>query len=104
MTGPSDLVAYLCDSQPHLLGAALVGAALLGWMEASPRFTAFVETYQDFLRLNGIVLWSSSPPASGQQGQTGPLAAFRWNKPARPAFDEKLLRRVSELLSGRLED
>lgn len=45
MVRPPELLAYICDNQPHLLAAALQS-----WMEASPRFTAFVETYRDKIR------------------------------------------------------
>jgi hypothetical protein len=45
MSKPADLLAYLFEGQSHLLSAAL-----LQWMEASPRFTAFVETYRDKVR------------------------------------------------------
>jgi hypothetical protein len=45
MTNPADLNAYLFDGQPPLLSNEL-----LEWMEASSRFTAFVETYRDKIR------------------------------------------------------
>jgi hypothetical protein len=45
MSKPDDLIAYVFEGQPHLLSVALKG-----WMEASPRFTAFVETYRDKIR------------------------------------------------------
>ena len=45
MSKPADLLAYLFEGQSHLLSAAL-----MQWMEASPRFTAFVETYRDKIR------------------------------------------------------
>ncbi len=45
MTKPADLLAYLFSGQPHLLSPTL-----LGWMETSSRFTAFVETYRDKIR------------------------------------------------------
>ncbi len=45
MSKPADLLAYLFEGQPHLLSAPL-----LQWMEASPRFTAFVEAYRDKIR------------------------------------------------------
>ncbi len=38
-------MAYLFDEQAHLLSGRLAG-----WMDASPRFTAFVETYRDKIR------------------------------------------------------
>jgi hypothetical protein len=41
----ADLIAYLFAGQPHLLATPL-----RQWMEASPRFTAFVETYRDKIR------------------------------------------------------
>ncbi len=45
MTKQADLIAYLFDGQPHLLLGELSQ-----WMEASARFTAFVETYRDKIR------------------------------------------------------
>ena len=45
MTKPADLIAYLFEGQPHLLSSELYR-----WMEASSRFTAFVETYRDKIR------------------------------------------------------
>ena len=45
MTKQADLIAYLFEEQPHLLSGTL-----LHWMEASSRFTAFVETYRDKIR------------------------------------------------------
>jgi hypothetical protein len=45
MSKPADLLAYLFEGQPHLLSEAL-----MRWMEASARFTAFVETYRDKIR------------------------------------------------------
>lgn len=45
MTQPADLIAYLFEGQPHPLFAEL-----LQWMETSPRFTAFVDTYRDKIR------------------------------------------------------
>jgi hypothetical protein len=45
MSKPADLLAYLFEGQPHLLSEPL-----LRWMEASPRYTAFVETYRDKIR------------------------------------------------------
>ena len=45
MTKSADLVDYLFDGQPHPLSAEL-----LEWMDASTRFTAFVETYRDKIR------------------------------------------------------
>ncbi len=45
MTKQADLIAYLFDGQPHLLSNEL-----LEWMDASSRFTAFVETYRDKIR------------------------------------------------------
>ena len=45
MTKPDDLIAYLFEGQPHLLSATL-----MQWMQASSRFTAFVETYRDKVR------------------------------------------------------
>ena len=45
VTKQADLIAYLFEGQPHLLSAELYR-----WMEASSRFTAFVETYHDKIR------------------------------------------------------
>ena len=45
MTKQADLIAYLFEGQPHLLSDELSR-----WMEASPRFTVFVETYRDKIR------------------------------------------------------
>ncbi|RPI25542.1 MAG: hypothetical protein EHM70_19960 [Chloroflexota bacterium] len=45
MTKQADLIAYVFEGQPHLLSGAL-----LQWMEASARFTAFVEIYRDKIR------------------------------------------------------
>jgi hypothetical protein len=45
MTKPADLSAYLFEGQSHLLADVLSR-----WMEASPRFTLFVETYRDKIR------------------------------------------------------
>ena len=45
MTKQADLIAYLFEGQPHLLSGEL-----MQWMEASSRFTAFVETYRDKIR------------------------------------------------------
>ena len=45
MTKQSDLITHVFDGQPHQLSGTL---AL--WMEASPRFTAFVDTYRDKIR------------------------------------------------------
>ena len=45
VTKQTNLIAYLFDDQPHLLSPAL-----LQWMDASPRFTLFVETYRDKMR------------------------------------------------------
>jgi hypothetical protein len=45
VTKPADLIAYLFEGQPHLLSNELYH-----WMEASSRFTAFVETYRDKIR------------------------------------------------------
>jgi hypothetical protein len=41
----ADLIAYLFEGQPHTLSDPL-----LQWMEASSRFTAFVDTYRDKIR------------------------------------------------------
>jgi hypothetical protein len=45
VTKQADLIAYLFEGQPHLLSGEL-----MQWMEASSRFTAFVETYRDKIR------------------------------------------------------
>ena len=45
MTKQADLITYLFEGKPHLLSTKL-----LQWMEASPRFTTFVETYRDKIR------------------------------------------------------
>ena len=45
MTKQADLIAYLFEGQAHLLSQPL-----MAWMEASPRFTLFVETYRDKIR------------------------------------------------------
>ena len=45
MTKQSDLILYLFDGQAHSLSAEL-----LGWMDTSTRFTAFVDTYRDKIR------------------------------------------------------
>ena len=45
MTKQADLITYLFEAKPHPLSDAL-----MQWMEASPRFTAFVETYRDKIR------------------------------------------------------
>ncbi len=45
MTKQADLIAYVFEGKPQLLSGSL-----LQWMEASSRFTAFVETYRDKIR------------------------------------------------------
>ena len=45
MTKPDDLAAYVFDGKPHLLSSELAH-----WMEASPRFITFAETYRDKIR------------------------------------------------------
>lgn len=45
VTKQADLITYLFEGKPHLLLTAL-----MAWMEVSPRFTAFVETYRDKIR------------------------------------------------------
>lgn len=45
MTKQADLIAYVFEGQPHLLSGTL-----MQWMEASSRFTAFVDTYRDKIR------------------------------------------------------
>jgi hypothetical protein len=51
VTKQADLIAYLFEGQPHLHSrAAPLSGALAQWMEASARFTAFVDTYRDKIR------------------------------------------------------
>jgi hypothetical protein len=45
MTKEADLIAYLFEERPNQLSTVL-----RQWMEASPRFTLFVETYRDKIR------------------------------------------------------
>jgi hypothetical protein len=45
MSKQADLIAYIFEGRPHMLSEAL-----MQWMEASSRFTAFVETYRDKIR------------------------------------------------------
>jgi hypothetical protein len=45
VTKQADLIAYVFEGHPHLLSDAL-----LQWMDASSRFTAFVETYRNKIR------------------------------------------------------
>jgi hypothetical protein len=45
MTKQTDLTDYVFEGHPHLLSGDL-----LQWMEASSRFTTFVETYRDKIR------------------------------------------------------
>jgi len=45
MTKQADLMAYVFEGQPHLLSDEIYR-----WMDISPRFTAFVETYRDKIR------------------------------------------------------
>jgi hypothetical protein len=45
MSKSADLLAYLFEGRSHLLSEPL-----MGWMGASPRFTAFVEAYRDKIR------------------------------------------------------
>jgi hypothetical protein len=42
---PDDLITYLFEGRPHRLTGSL-----RQWLEASPRFTAFVEIYRDKIR------------------------------------------------------
>lgn len=49
MTRPDSLVEYIFEPQPRSLDTGL-SRDLLRWMEASTRFTAFVETYRDKIR------------------------------------------------------
>ncbi len=48
MSKQQDLSAYLFEEQPG--SAELLSGELLRWMEASSRFTTFVETYRDKVR------------------------------------------------------
>ena len=58
---------------------------------ALTRYASPADFYKDFLRLSGLVLWSTDESAPGQL----------WiNKQARPSLDEKVLRLVNTLLSG----
>ena len=51
VTKQADLIAYLFDGPPQKRSsAAPLSKALVQWMEASSRFTAFVETYRDKIR------------------------------------------------------
>jgi hypothetical protein len=50
MSKPADLLAYLFEGRPQLLSEAL-----LGWMQASPRFTAFVKPYASVKRCSVIL-------------------------------------------------
>ena len=45
VTKSADLNAYIFEGQAHLLSGEL-----MRWMDASARFTAFVETYRDKIR------------------------------------------------------
>ena len=45
MTKQADLISYVFDGQPHALSATL-----MQWMEASARFSIFVDTYRDKVR------------------------------------------------------
>lgn len=45
MAKPADLIDYIFQAQPHPLSDVL-----LRWMENSPRFAGFVETYRDKIR------------------------------------------------------
>jgi hypothetical protein len=45
VTKETDLTAYLFDGRPHRLAGEM-----LQWLEASPRFTIFVETHRDKIR------------------------------------------------------
>ena len=45
MTKPANLIAYLFEGQPHHLSGELYQ-----WMDASSRFTVFVETYREKVR------------------------------------------------------
>jgi hypothetical protein len=69
MTKPADLAAYLFAGGSHLLSGEL-----LGWMEASPRFTAFVETYRDKVRKKVRI---AREPESAQDLRSELQAAYR---------------------------
>jgi hypothetical protein len=45
MSKPTDLIAYLFEGKPHSLADEL-----FQWMEASTRYTSFIETYRDKIR------------------------------------------------------
>ena len=45
MAKQADLIGFLFEGQPHLLSDEL-----LQWMESSPRFTGFVDTFRDKIR------------------------------------------------------
>ena len=45
MTKSADLIAYLFNGQPHPLSGVLTT-----WLDTSPRYVAFVETYRDKIR------------------------------------------------------
>jgi hypothetical protein len=45
MSRQSELLDYLFDAKPHTLSSELPG-----WLDASPRFMAFAETYRDKIR------------------------------------------------------
>jgi hypothetical protein len=50
VTKQADLIAYVFEGQPQHSGTASLSGELMRWMEASSRFTAFVETYRDKIR------------------------------------------------------
>lgn len=50
MTKPADLIAYLFEGQHQRSPAMALSRTLMGWMEASSRFTSFVDTYRDKVR------------------------------------------------------
>lgn len=50
MTKAAELTAFLFDGLPQRADAGRLAGELLRWMDASTRFTAFVETYRDKIR------------------------------------------------------
>jgi hypothetical protein len=69
MTKQADLIAHLFEGRRHLLSAEL-----LGWMDSSPRFTSFVDTYRDKIRKK----LRTAPDAEGTLDVRGELeVAYR---------------------------
>jgi hypothetical protein len=50
MTKQADLIAYLFEGLKQRSDAAQLSGELLGWMNASTRFTTFTDTYRDKIR------------------------------------------------------